>query len=137
MGKECARRRVDSGVHVWIGMVWVVAILARMDSSELGGQQGPLGRGGDAAGQRCQHRGSKQGRVQRWRACMIDGFGCSVQSEQSCVRRACGWVVLVYGNSRRLRVCGDGAGARGGQGLAGVLTVVCTCGSEWCVLWRC
>ena len=61
--EESANRRGECGLHVWIGMVCVVPMSERMDPSELGGIQWPLGRGGAALGERCQHRDGRQGRV--------------------------------------------------------------------------
>ena len=63
MLKESASRGGECGLYVWIGMVRVVAILGRMDPSELGGVQWSLGRGGAALGEGCQHRDGKKGRV--------------------------------------------------------------------------
>ena len=70
--EESANRGGDCDLHVWIGMLCVVAILGRMDPSEVGGEQWPLGRGGAALGERCQHRDGKRGRVPT--VCVHDGL---------------------------------------------------------------
>ena len=54
----------ESGLHVWIGMVCVVTMSGRMHLSALGGREWPLGRGGAAAVERCQHRGGRKGQAQ-------------------------------------------------------------------------
>ena len=65
-----ANRGGEYGLHVWIRMVCVVVIPERMDPSEVGGEQWPLGRGGAALGEGCQHRDGKRGRVST--VCMHD-----------------------------------------------------------------